>query len=105
MASWDRADGGVDGVAEAGIRGRLKLVRVELPSSANARLGTVAVDQSLDLVLSTLDGTLSVYASVAGDTMAEKDFFRWNGLRTSHTIMKSRYDIGLLAAAQVMAGN
>lgn len=99
---------GVDGVAEVGLRGTLTLVRVALPFKTDISISRNTVvrlysKQALDFELRTLDGKLSIYASVAGEDIGEAEIFRWRGWGETTRLFESRYDVGLVAAAQQLA--
>lgn len=112
---------GVDGYLEAGIdifvaaigiRGELTIIRAglpfrvgvgvevlkkDLPLTDPRRLGMFA-DTRLDLRVSTLNGTLSVYGKVGWCPFCirgEKEIASWEGPSWDTNIFKSKYDVNL----------
>ena len=73
-------------IVEAGIRGRLTLVKARLPLESHLKIaaddqGDVAITPSstLDLVLTELSGSISVYVRFVFWTI-ERQLFGWDGL-------------------------
>lgn len=101
---------GVRGMLEAGVRGRLTLVRVALPFTVDARAKWApaasairfTANQALDFELGTLDGRLSAYLSLLGQDVAEEDLFKWDGFTYRTRLMGLDYTVGMKNAASAM---
>lgn len=98
---------GVRGLLEAGVRGRLTLVRLALPLTVDAKAKWVpasnavrfTANQALDFELGTLDGRLSAYLSALGQDVAEEDLFKWDGFTYQTRLMGLDYAVGMKNAA------
>jgi len=98
---------GVRGMLEAGVRGRLTLVRLALPLTVDAKAKWApasnavrfTANQALDFELGTLDGRLSAYLSLLGQDVAEEDLFKWDGFTYQTRLMGLDYGVGLKNAA------
>lgn len=109
LKPWARLDGfaevAVDvGIASAGVRGSVTLVRVELPYDVSLAVflqssGTMLrpmfeLDTNLQLKVSTLDGNVVVFVRAFGLT-AEKELASFNGISTTTTLLDENHTVPL----------
>jgi hypothetical protein len=95
------------GIAEAGVRVDLMLVRLELPFTLDISLSSVPEEEGAvvfdvrvgaDLVVRTLDGSISVYAVLGVCPLCKsvaKVLFAWSGLRWAWNLFEFDYPVPL----------
>lgn len=94
---------GVPGVLEAGVRGRLVLLKASLPFHAKADAtfdtGRAAItfraQQQLRFALETVGGRVSVYLSSLGVDVYEEDLFSWEGVTYDAPLFRNDFSVGL----------
>lgn len=89
-------------IAEAGIRVDLTLVRVDLPFDVTVAIGIfedavlgLRIDANLDLVVSLLSGSLSVYFRVLWEEI-KGTIFSWDGPRFEMNLLNTQLQVPLL---------